>query len=348
MKKTDFIDQLERAAVLAQGTSTLARILGVTAEQLKNGDPPWWRSIAPAWELRRFGFWNEACILYLTALHFEALSDAQSPLALFYPSCGGGSDVDPASGLAKFLDAPPQSFIRNLTTRTPCAYWESMSALWIAPAILFFQRKRSMPFYLVDAEAGAGLTLAADAVADATSFRSELVAARVGLERHSVDPAKTEDRRWLTARVLSGSMESIRGLDAALEALQRMSDETADFIQIVPCPPEKAAEFVSGNIPSDDPGVGVLLLNMFMTRRMGDAEYAAYSASIAKTLEDWGDRGLWVEVENSRDQSNPGVVELRVHRIIGGRLRSHVMARLAPGADKPVYAQASSAFLAVK
>lgn len=348
MKKVGFISQLEQMAVLTKDTPVISKILNLTAAQLKQGDPSWWASIAAGWELRRFTVWNEAAVLYLTALHFEALSDARSPLASCYPSCGGGAGTDPSPGLAKFLEAPPPSFFKNILTRTPCDYWESLSALWIGPALLYFQSNRAMPFYLIDAEAGAGLSLAADALANEPSFRSELVAARIGLERHPLDLAKVEDRNWLTARIVDGSETPIRNLNAAIESLQEQSDETADFLQIVPCPPEKAPEFIAKNISADDPSVGLLLFNIFMTRRMSDADYAAYTASVAKTLEDWGDRGLWVEVENSREQANPAILQLRVHRMIDGKLRSLVMSQLEAGAPKSTYSPAAAAFLAIK
>ncbi len=348
MIKKEFIRQLEDFAARSEDAPSLATMLRLTADQLKQGEPTWWQKIAAAWELRRFNAWNEASILYLTALHFEALSDAKSPLAACYPSCGGDAGTDPSPGLAKFLEAPPPSFYKNLLTGTLYSYWESLSGLWIGPALLYFQSNRAMPFYLVDAEAGAGLNLAADGPANNPAFNPELVVARIGLERHPLDLAKIEERRWLTAGVVSGSETSIRNLNAAIESLQEQSDETASFLQIVPCPPEKAPEFISKNIPSDDPGVGLLLLNVFMTGRMNDAAYAAYMANVAKTLEDWGDRGLWVEVEACRDEASPPGVQLRVHRMIDGKLRSLVILQRDFNAPKSTQSPAAAAFLAVK
>ena len=70
--------------------------------------------MAKAWDKRRFVAWSEAWSLYLSALHFAALSDAECPLVSYFPSCGGTAEADPSGALAKFLADPPTSFFERL------------------------------------------------------------------------------------------------------------------------------------------------------------------------------------------------------------------------------------------
>jgi len=346
MLKEDFIGQLEHGMTMTRTLPHVSAILALTIDQLKKGEPAWWRELAVNWEMRRFTGKNDAYTLYLTALHYEALGDPLSPLAACFPSCKAAPGADPSQALAQFLAAPPPSFFANLRVRTWSPYRSSFSTLWVGPALLYFERKRALPFYVIDAEAGAGLNLVADLAVKQELFNSELVTARIGIDLHPLDLKRSEDRRWMTAAIWSGSPESIANLDAAAAALQGLLSEQEDFVQLVASPPDKVAQFVAKNVPSEDPGVGILIFNIFMTSRMSDAEYAAYRAGLAKTLEDWGDRGLWVEVENARGGA-PSAVELRVHRFTAGQLRSIVMARLEAGVPAPSYSKAAEAFLSV-
>ncbi|MFI5346942.1 MAG: DUF2332 family protein [Elusimicrobiota bacterium] len=323
-------------------------ILRWTAEQLKRGDPPWWKHVAKAWEKRQFVAWTEAWSLFLTALHFEALNDADCPLVPFFPSCGGTAEADPSPALARFLSAPPKSFFENLRDRHRRTYVQARSILWIAPAALYFQRKRGLPFYLVETNAGSGLNLAADVVLKQKGFDSELVAARIGLDPQPLEVSDIVHRRWLTAGIWPDNLQGIGQLDASIDIVQKRVREDASFIQLAACPPEKAGAFIAKNIPADDPDVGLLLFNMGTTVRMTDAEYAAYSQGVAATLKNWGDRGLWVEVESVRGETYSSTFQLRVHRIVEGALRTFLMASFDLEAAKHVYSEASPQFLDVK
>lgn len=328
-----------------------AQILRWTAEQMKKGETPFWKYFAKAWEKRQFVAWSEAWSLYITALHFEALNDADCPLVPFFPSCGGTAEADPSPALARFFSAPPKTFYENLRDRQRRPYSQARSYLWVSPAMLFFQRKRGLPFYLVEANSGAGLNLAADVVNTAAaknSFDSSLVAARVGLDPQPLDVSDLVQRRWLTACVFPDDLASIGELDAAIDAVQGRAKDDASFIQLASCTPDKAAAFISKNVPSDDPDVGLLIFNMGATVRMTDPDYAAYSASIAGILKDWGDRGLWVEVESVRGETYSTTLQVRAHRLVSGSLRSLLMASFDLQASKHVYSQASAAFLDVK
>jgi len=344
MTKEEFVSQLERGALQATALPVTSAILKWTADQLKRGDPAWWKPIAKAWEKRTFVAWTEAWSLYLTCLHFEALSDADCQLVPYFPSCGGTAEADPSVALARFLASPPPSFFENLKTGQRRTYIASRSVLWTAPAMLFFQR-RDLPYYLVEVNAGAGLNLAADLVHPEKLFDPALISARVGLEHRPLQSEDITDRRWLTAGIWPDNLDAIAELDAAIDKVALRTRDEAAFLQLAACPPEKAAAFVTKNIPSDDPEVGLLIFNMGTTVRMSDADYAAYSASMAAMLKAWGERALWVEVESVRGETYSTTTQLRVHRILGGVLRSLVMASVDFEQSTKNYNEAAPAFL---
>lgn len=345
MTREEFAAQCERGALQTSALPVSSAILRWTADQLKRGEPAWWKGVAKAWEKRRFVAWSEAWSLYLACLHFEALNDAECPLVPYFPSCGGTAEADPSVALNKFLHAPPPTFYENLRSKHRRTYVAGRSILWMSPALLFFQRRR-LPYYLVQVNAGAGLDLAADLVMPQKGFRSELVDARVGLEP---EPLMIEDiahRRWLTAGVYPDHVQAIAQLDAAIDKLAAANKDDASFIQLAPCPAEKAPAFIAKNIPVDDEA-GLLVFNMGATVRMTDEEYAAFAKSMAATLAKWGDRGLWVEVESVRGETYSTTYQLRAHRVVENQLRSLVMATLDVEAGKHQFSEASDAFLNV-
>lgn len=325
MTREEFVAQLDRGALQASALPVTSALLRTTADQLRKGEPPWWKFAAKAWEKRPFVAWTEAWSLFVTALHFEALSDADCPLVPYFPSCGGTAEADPSSALARFLTAPPPSFFESLKNGTRRTYISSRSSLWTIPAIAFFQR-RDLPFYLVEVNAGAGLNLAADAVRPAPGFDSELVAARVGLDKRPLQIEDINDRRWLTAGVFPDDLGGIAELDSAIDAVQKRTGDAAAFIQLAECPAEKAGAFIAKNVPADDSDVGLMIVNMGATVRMTDDEYAAYSASIFNTLKPWGDRGLWVEIETVRGETYSTTIQLRAFRMVDGTPRGAVLA----------------------
>ncbi|MDP3543033.1 MAG: DUF2332 family protein [Elusimicrobiota bacterium] len=344
MTKEEFVSQLERGALSAGALPVTSAILTWTADQLKRGEPAWWKPIAKAWEKRTFIAWTEAWSLYLTCLHFEALSDAECQLVPYFPSCGGTAEADPSVALARFLADPPPSFFENLKTGQRRTYVAGRAIMWTAPAMLFFQR-RDLPYYLVEVNAGAGLNLAADLVTPLKGFDSALISARVGLEARPLQVEDIADRRWLTAGIWPDNLAAIAELDSAIDKIAQRTRDEAAFLQLAPCPPEKAAAFVTKNIPSDDPEVGLLIFNMGTTVRMSDAEYAAYAASMVSMLRAWGERGLWVEAETVRGETYSMTTQLRVHRILGGQLRSMVMASVDLESSTHQYSEAAAAFL---
>lgn len=321
-----------------------AAILTWTADQLKLGEPAWWKPIAKAWEKRSFVAWSEAWSLYLTCLHYEALSDAECELVRYFPSCGGTAEADPSVALARFLAAPPPSFYEHLKSGHRRTYVASRAQMWAAPAMLFFQQ-RDLPYYLVEVNSGAGVNLAADLAVPTKGFDSALVAARVGLDYRPLQTEDISDRRWLTAGIWPDNLPAIAELDAALDKIAQRTELEAAFLQLAECPPEKAAAFVTKNIPADDPEVGLLIFNMGATVRMSDAVYAEYAASMGAMLKAWGERALWVEVESVRGETYSSTFQLRVHRILGGQLRTLIMASADLGKTTHQVNEASAAFL---
>ncbi len=327
MTREEFSAQLERGAAQAAALPVTSAVLRWTAEQLKRGEPPWWKIIAKAWEKRTFVAWSEAWSLYLACLHYEALSDAESPLVPYFPSCGGTAEADPSVGLARFLAAPPAAFAENLKSGQRRTFIQSRAGMWTAPAMAFFQ-SRDLPFYLVEVNSGAGLNLAGDLLAPTRPFDSALVSARVGLEPRPLQAEDIMDRRWLTAGIFPDDLQAVAALDDAIDKIAAQTRSDAAFIQLAPCPAEKAAAFITKNIPSDDADVGLLVFNMGVTVRMSDPEYAAYSASMAAMLKHWGERALWVEFESVRGETYSTTFQLRAHRLLGGQLRSLVVASI--------------------
>ncbi|MBI4371305.1 MAG: DUF2332 family protein [Elusimicrobia bacterium] len=348
MTREEFSAQCERGAAQFPALPVTSAVLRWTAEQLRRGEPPWWKAAAKAWEKRVFTAWSEAWGLYLAALHFEALRDAESPLVPYFPSCGGTAEADPGPALARFLANPPPTFFESLRERNRRSYVAARSVLWIGPALLFFQRKRGLPFYLVEVNAGAGLNLAADAALPQKGFDSELVAARVGLDSPPLELADLADRRWLTAGVWPDNLRGVAELDRAIDVVQKRLARDPAFVQLAPCPAPQAPAFLAKNIPAGDPDAGLLLFNMGVTARMDDAEYARFSSAVEAALKPWGDRGLWVEVESVRGESYSATYQLRVHRLAGGALRGLVMARFDLGSSARAYSDAAPAFLEVR
>jgi hypothetical protein len=342
--REEFAAQCERAALSLPALPVSSAILKWTAEQLKRSEPAWWKTLAKAWDKRAFGGWTDPWRLYLACLHFEALNDAECPLVPYFPSCGGTAEADPASAVHRLLSAPPPSFVENLRTRQMRPFRGNLSSLWIAPAMLFFQR-RNMPYYIVEVEAGAGLNLAADLFIPQKGFRQDLVDARVGLDRAPIVVEDILQRRWLTACQFTDDAKSISFLDLAVDKLIAANKEDASFIQLAPCHGGKAPAFVAKNIPPED-DTGLLFFNFGVTGGLSDADYAFYSKAVGGLLSRWGDRGLWVELELVRGERFSTTLQLRVYRWMERQLRGMVMTTMDLAAGTHQYVDAVDQFLA--
>ncbi len=347
MTKEEFIAQLDRGVASSAAFPVTSAVLRWTADELRLGEPGWWKAFARAWQKREFVAWSEAWGLYLNALHFEALSDQKSPLSPYFPSCGGTAEAEPAPGLAKFFAAPTASFLTNLHDRNRRSFVAGRATLWIPPAMIFFQ-KRGLPYYVVEVNAGAGLNLAADVVTPQKGFDPELVAARIGLDPQPFDLSDPTERRWLKAGLWPDNTRALAEFEAAVYTIQRRLESDASFIQMAACAPENVAAFLDKNVPADDSDVGLLIFNTATTTRMNDAAYAAYSETLTNVLSHWGDRGLWVEIENVRGETFSTTQQLRVHRVVDGKRRTFVMATFDVETAHQVLHDGAAAFLNVK
>ncbi|MFA6003667.1 MAG: DUF2332 family protein [Elusimicrobiota bacterium] len=313
MTKELFFSQLERAALVTHNQPVTGAIVRYLAAELKKGDPHWWAKTCKAWEKRSFTAWTEAWGLFLTCLHYEALSDAANPMVRYFPSCGGTPEADPAPAVAAFLADPPDSFFERLRAGHRRSYVAERAALWLVPAMFYFHR-RKLPYYLVEVNSGAGLNLAADVISPQPGFDSSLVAARIGLDPEPLLLGDINQRRWLTAAIPPENMDAIAKMDQAADlVLGRMSQDPA-FVQLAPCAPAAAPKFIGKNIPVDE-DVGLCVVNMGTTSRMTDAEYAAYKSGIEFLFKPWGERALWAEVENVRGELYSTTFQLRIHRL---------------------------------
>lgn len=344
MTREEFVAQLDRGAAQAGQLPVTGAVLRWLAEQLRRGEPSWWKFVAKSWEKRAFVAWSEAWSLLLTALHFEVLSDADSPLVPFFPSCGGTAEADPAPALARFFAAPPPTFLENLKTGHRRTFVQGRASLWMPAAMLFFQR-RNLPYFLVEVNAGAGLNLCPELYAPAKGFDASLVEARVGLDARPLAVEDMTDRRWLTAGIWPDNLAAIGQLDAAIDKMQAACREDATFVQLAACDAAKAPAFIAKNIPTDDPETGLLVFNMGTTSRMSDPEYASFASGIAAALKPWGDRGLWVEVESVRGELYSTTLQLRAHRLLDGQLRGAILGAIDLDSLKHQFAPAAEAFL---
>ena len=169
----------------------------------------------------------------------------------------------------------------------------------------------------------------------------------MGLDPQPLDLSDVASRRWLTAGIWPDDLPAIAQLDAAIEVVLKRSQDEANFLQLASCAPERAPAFVTKNIPSDDPDVGLLFFNMGTTVRMSDDEYAAYGNAVAAMLKPWGDRGLWVEMESVRAETFSATYQLRVHRLVEGTARDGHGER-GPAGRQARLRRSQPAFLKVK
>lgn len=327
MNKQDFIAQLERGSTVLTANPVSAAVLRWVASALKTGDPEWWKLTQKAWEKRKFVGWNEAWVLFLAAMHYEALSDPECPLVPFFPSCGGTDEADPGPGVARFLPDAPDSFYEHLRNGVARPYVAVNSVFWPALGNMFFG-PRELPYYVVDTGAGAGLNLIADALIPGAQGPLELVSARIGLDDQPLELTDLSHRRWVTAAIFPDAPSRIAELDASIELALNIQRREPNFLQLVACGPAKAAKFIARNIPSDDEDVGLLVFNNAVTSRMDDAEYKTFAAEMAGMMKPWGERALWLEVERVRGELYSMTLEVRATRMIEGVPTQKVLMRI--------------------
>ncbi len=335
--KFAFIPQIERAAETSQGLPVTSGMLHFLAAELKKGDPAWWKHTAKAWEKRSFVNWTEAWGLFLAAIHYEALSDAENPLVPYFPSCGGTAEADPSTGLAQFLKDPPQSFFENLKKSHKRVYLAPRARLWTSLSQFFFQTRR-LPFYFLQINAGAGLDMAADLYEPVKGFDAGLIEAIIGLDPDPLELHDINQRRWITACYLPDQMPLIEEFDNSADILLERLGKESDFIQVFPSLPEKAPEFLAENLPAEE-DIGLLIMNTATTGRMIDADYFAYQKKMFEAMKPWGDRALWLEIESVRGEIYSATFELRAWKLEGPEAtpKGQVLARFDFSARKTDY-----------
>lgn len=328
ISREDFTGVLSRAAAGLEKSPVSGAILRYCLEELKKGEPAWWKGVEKAWAKRVFNYWNEPWQLFLAAVHFEALNDEKNPLIPYFPSCGGTAEADPAKPLEKFLAKPPESFFENLETRHPRHYFFAFVHLWVVPAMRFFAR-RGLPYYFVQLNAGAGLDLIADLTTslDVEDDDRDLVAARIGLDPAPLLVEDIVQRRWMTAGIFPENLAAIEALDKAIDALLEGKRRDPNFVQLVPCLPKSYLGFIEANIPAGDPDAGLLLFTASYSNKLDDAAYAKFKGEVAALLAPWEDRGLWLELEPVRGEIYSTTAQLIAHRISKGAMAEKVLYR---------------------
>ncbi len=345
LTRDQFLSQLERALPALEGLPVSQGLVRQLSASLAKGEPVWWKSAQKAWARRSFAGWTEAWSLVLAAVHYDVLGDAKSPLRAYFPSCGGTAEVDPGPAFARYLESPSQAFLEKLTIGHRRDYVPGRSSLWLPAAASFFQR-RGLPYYVVEINAGAGLNLASDVLEPRRGFDAELVAARIGLDPVPLDLELPDDRRWLAAAQMPEEVAELQKLGSVMETVLQRQRQEPNFIQLAPCPTEKAPGFIAKNIPADEEDVGLLVFNMGATVRMTDVQYKAFHGAMSQALKPWGKRALWLEVERQRGQPFATTYQAVLHKPSGAAFDDFVMLRFDVSTRKlTVDSDAADAFL---
>ncbi|MBI4423618.1 MAG: DUF2332 family protein [Elusimicrobia bacterium] len=353
MELRDFASCLERQERYAAGRSAVAgELLVALRRDLERAPGAWFPRLEAAWAGRRFGPYYEAPLLLLAALQREALAGRAPDLAARLPSCGSSK---PGAGRAavELLAGAPVSFFEALAGRRLQTNEPGRAVGWLLPAAVAFLT-RGTPFHLVDLGASAGLTLIGDYLprecsllaADGTPAGEPErlrdcpfpVLSRAGLDARPRRLAEPEDRLWLKACIWPDHAERHARFDRAAELFLKLEKDQngprlheADFSAM--------PDWIAGRL-RPHPDEGLLAFNAQATDFLDAAAYGRLAEGLARVLEPWGDRALWVELELPRGGGERH--ELRVRRWIGGRFESRVLAetsahprelRLRPGWD---------------
>lgn len=313
---------------------------GVLRELEADAQGAWLDAAEHAWRERRFAVDWEAAHLLLACLHFWALRGASAELAALYPSCGG-TGGDPRGAVKAFLNRAPAEFWERLRTATVQTNEVGRSVAWMLAAAAAFGW-RGIPFHLVELGASAGLNLVGDHVPQACRFSGQDAAAPEGwrrvhpiLSRTGLDlcPRRlgdADDRLWLRACVWADDVARLERLDRATQVFLGMEGKPG-APRLVRCSFADAPAWLLAH-RQPGPQQGLLIFNSIATVYLDEADYAALRRGMADALAPWQDRALWVEYERAREASE-GPLQLKVHRVIDGRLQTRV---LASGAPRPV------------
>jgi hypothetical protein len=298
----------------------------------------WLAHAERAWQGRQFAVDWEAAHLLLACLHFWALRGAAPELAALYPSCGGRGG-DPRGAVSGFLDHAPAEFWQRLSDGKVQTNEVGRSVPWMVAGAAAFGARR-MPFHLVELGASAGLNLIGDHVPQACRFmgheppqgwdRVHPVLTRSGLDLCPRRLSDAGDLLWLKACVWADDLPRLERLERAAGILLRTAG-TPGGPQLVRCAFADAPAWLLAH-RRPEPRQGLLIFNSIATVYLDEADYGALKRGMTRALEPWQDRALWVEYERARNAPD-GPLELRVHRVVDGRLQQRV---LATGGPRPV------------
>jgi hypothetical protein len=303
-------------------------------------EPPWLERLESTWTGRSFPVGWEAAHLLLAGLHFWALKGAAPELAEIYPSCGG-TGGEPDGRARAFMRRAPGEFWERLAAGLVQTNEVGRSVAWMLAAAAAFG-VRSMPFHLLELGASAGLNLVGDHLSHSCSFLAEdgkpcavpagwdrrphPVLSRTGLDLHPRRLADPEDQLWLKACVWADDLPRLRRLEQAI-AIFRQLEASASAPMLERCAFAEAPAWLAAN-RRPRPAQGLLVFNAIATVYLDDGEYAALRRGMAKALEPWDARALWVEYERPRGTEGP--MQLTVHRVLDGMLESRILAYGAP------------------
>ena len=302
--------------------------------------PAWLDAAQAAWQGRRFAVAWEAAHLLLAAMHHAALAGDAEELAAIYPSCGGS-------------DGPPRGAAKHYLGRAGAAFWTRLggglvqtnevgrSAAWMVGAAAALPPR--LPFHLVELGASAGLNLVGDHLNHECRFhdpegrpvtppegwdrRPHPVLPRTGLDLCPRRLDENEDRLWLKACVWADDLPRLERFERAAQTYLRLAGKPGGP-HVERCPFSDAAQWLAANRPARS-GEGLVVFNAIATIYLGDAEYEALRHGMAHALAPWKERALWIEYERARGALH-GPLELVVHRVEDGELRSRVLASGAP------------------
>jgi hypothetical protein len=152
------------------------------------------------------------------------------------------------------------------------------------------------------------------------------VLSRTGLDLAPRSIARARDRLWLKACVWADDVERLARLDRAMRKFLEMRERP----RLEPCAFADAPAWLLSNLKArlDE---GLLVFNSIATVYLDAAAYAALKQGMTRALAPWGERAVWVEYERPRGEAN-APLELRIHRSIGGALRTRILASGPPHA----------------
>ncbi|MBI4347097.1 MAG: DUF2332 family protein [Elusimicrobia bacterium] len=285
---------------------------------------PWFERLARAWSGRDFGPHYEAPGLLLAGIHREALA--------------GKFRLDDGDAAGAFLRDAAQGFFEDLAGERLQGNQPPRAVAWLLPACAGFM-PRGTPFHLVELGTSAGLLL----VGDYLPRTMKLLTAEGApaeepprwrdapypvLSRHGLDvrPRRVQDPAdllWLKACVWPDDVERMKRLEEAARLFASLAREKTgprlherSFAGM----PAWLAENLRPHAEE-----GLLVFNAQAADFLPQAGYDALKDGVAKALEPWGDRGLWVELEYPRSGGDEH--ELRAHRWVRGAFETRSLAR---------------------